>query len=574
MNGPSLIPSAARQEIISRRKWLGLVSTPALAASLGGGLAEQTAVAAEGADKSLLAQNLEGAGVHNIRNYGAKGDGKTLDTAAVQAAIDVCTAARGGVVLVPAGDFVVGTIELKSNVTLHLAAAGRLLGSDKIEHYSAGKGVPRGNGNVVLLYATNAENVSIEGKGTVDGQGAKFYTGKGDNTGPGQNREQGYVNRPHLAIFYRCKNLSVQDVFLTASAYHCMRILECTRVQLQGVRIHNRVNKNNDGFHLVSNQYVHIANCDVACQDDACALFGSNKFVTVTNCSFSTRWSVFRFGGGKSENITVSNCVIYETYGCPIKMRFGSGSGIENAVFSNLVMNNVTGPISIGLDSSSRRSSASGDGTRPKGYVRNLVFSGIRATVVAEGRQHADLPFPSSYRPGETRSCIVLNGVGEDFLEGISLSDIQITFEGGGTAEEAARRDVPKMAGEYFELGVLPAYGLYVRNVRGLTLQNVRFEVTKPDLRPALVFENVEDAGVNGLSAQGNSKAEALFRFTDTRDVLLSACRALTPAAVFLHTEGAASRGVTIDGGDVAKAATVTSFGTGASKDAVKVRVS
>jgi len=574
MNRSSQTPAAPSLEIISRRKWLGLVSTPAIAASLSGGFAEQSAVAAEGADKSLLPQNLQAAGVHNIRNYGAKGDGNALDTAAVQAAIDACTKDKGGTVLVPAGDFVVGTIELKSNVTLHLAAAGRLLGSDKIEHYSAGKGVPPGNGNVVLLFAVNAENVSIEGKGTVDGQGAKFYTGKGDNTGPGQNREQGYVNRPHLAIFYRCKNLSVQDVFLTASAYHCMRILECTRVQLQGVRIHNRVNKNNDGFHLVSNQYVHIANCDIACQDDACALFGSNKFVTVTNCSFSTRWSVFRFGGGKSENITVSNCVIYETYGCPIKMRFGSGSGIENAIFSNIVMNNVTGPISIGLDSTSRRGPASGDGARPKGYVRNLVFTGIRATVVAEGRQHADLPFPSSYRPGETRSCIVLNGAGEDFLEGISLSDIQITFEGGGTADDAARRDVPKMAGEYFELGVLPSYGLYARNVRGLTLHNIRLEVTNPDLRPAVVFENVEDAGVNGLSANGNPKADALLRLTDSRDIYLSACRVLTPAAAFVHTEGAASRGITIDGGDVAKAANVVSFGSGASNDAVKVRVS
>ena len=567
--------SSVTSEIISRRKWFGLVSTPALAASLGGGsLAGQRAVTAERADKSSLPENLLGAGVYNIRIYGAKGDSKTLDTAAVQAAIDACTAAQGGVVLVPAGDFVIGTVELKSNVTLHLAAAGRLLGSEKIEHYSAGKGVPPGNGNVVLLYAANAENISIEGRGTVDGQGAKFYTGKGDNTGPGQNREQGYVNRPHLAIFYRCKNLSVQDVFLTASAYHCMRILECTRVQLQGVRIHNRVNKNNDGFHLVSNQYVRIVNCDVACQDDACALYGSNKFVTVTNCSFSTRWSVFRFGGGKSENITVSNCVIYETYGCPIKMRFGSGSGIENAIFSNIVMNNVTGPISIGLDSASRRGSSSGDGPRPKGYVRNLVFNGLRGTVVAEGRQHADLPFPSSYRPGETRSCIVLNGVGEDFLEGVSLSDIQITFEGGGTSDEATRRDVPKMAGEYFELGVLPAYGLYARNVRGLTLDNIRFEVTNPDLRPALVFENVEDAGVKGLSAHGNPNAEALLRFTNARDVLLSACRVLTPAAVFLHTEGAASRGITIDGGDVAKAANVVSFGSDASKDAVKVRFS
>jgi hypothetical protein len=86
-------------------------------------------------------------------------------------------------------------------------------GGDKIEHYSAGKGVPPGNGNVVLLYAANAENISIEGNGTLDGQGAKFYTGKGDNTGPGQNREQGYVNRPHLAIF---RFTDTRDVLLSA----------------------------------------------------------------------------------------------------------------------------------------------------------------------------------------------------------------------------------------------------------------------------------------------------------------------------------------------------------------------
>src|SRR5207237_9242156 len=111
-----------------------------------------------------------------------------------------------------------------------------------------------------------------------------------------------------------------------------------------------------------------------------------------------------------------------------------------------------------------------------KGIVRNISVNGIRATVVAEGKQHADLPFKSEYRPGEMKSCIVLNGVGDEFLEDISFQDIHVTYEGGGTREEAAVRDVPKLAGEYFELGVLPAYGIYARNVRNLTLNNVRFE--------------------------------------------------------------------------------------------------
>lgn len=550
---------------VSRREWL-------IAAASAGAM--MTHVGSDAAEASPAPpESPLGARIYNIRSFGAKGDGQTLDTAAVQAAIDTCSKENGGIVLVPAGNFVVGTLELKSNVTLHLSAQGRLLGSAKPDDYSAGKGVPPGNGNIVLLYAVNAENITIEGIGTIDGQGAKFYTGKGDNTGPGQNSAEGYFNRPHLAIFYRCKNLRVHDTFFTASAYHCMRILECRNVHLEGIRIHNRVNKNNDGFHIVSSQYVHIINCDVACQDDACALFGSNKFVTVTNCTFSTRWSVFRFGGGEAENITVSNCVIYETYGCPIKIRFGSGGRMENVIFSNLVMKNVTGPISIGLSSASRRNSGSSEkGSRPPGIIRNLSFSGIRATVVAEGRTHDDLPFPSSFRPGETRTCIVLNGVGDDFLENISFNDVHVTFEGGGTAEEAAQRDVPKMAGEYFELGVLPAYGMYARNVKGLSLQNVRFQVTKPDLRPALVFENVSDASINGLSAQGNPKAESLLRFNNTTDTLITACRILSPAGAFLQVEGSSSKGIVIDGGDLSKATAPVAFTAGASKDAVRVR--
>jgi Glycosyl hydrolases family 28 len=554
---------------VSRRKWLEQMSLPPVAATLGSTFLGTASAAARQPRSIALAENTLGARVYNVRDFGAKGDGSSLDTAAVQAAIDASNRDKGGTVLVPAGDFVVGTLELKSNVTLHLAAQGRLFGSSNIEHYKAGNGIPVSNGNVVLISAANAENITIEGPGTIDGNGSKFFTGKGDMTGPGQNSAQGYFQRPHLLIFYRCKNLLVRDVFLTASAYHCTRILQCSRVHLDGVRIYNRVNLNNDGFHINNSEYVHIVNCDVACQDDACALFGSNKFVTVTNCTFSTRWSVFRFGGGEAENITVSNCVIYDTYGCPIKMHCGARSRFENITFSNLIMKNVTGPISIGLDSTTRNTTA---GNKPsKGIVRNIAFNGIRASVVAEGRQHEDLSWPQKFRPGETRSCIVLNGVGGDFLEQISFQDIHVSYEGGGTAEEALR-DVPKLAGEYFEIGVPPAYGIYARNVRGLTLNNIRLEAIRPDLRPAIIFDNVADASVNGLSAQGNPQAYSVLRFVDTREVLLTASRVLTPAAAFLELEGATSDGIVIDGGDLSKASKPLIYSRGATEKNVKLR--
>src|SRR5713226_8272090 len=143
----------------SRRKWLS--AAPAAA----GILAVTNAQAQPAADKNL------GAKTYNIRDFGAKGDGVTLDTAAVQAAIDACNRDQGGTVLVPAGVFVIGTIEMKSNVTLHIAAAGKLLGSADGKQYRAADAIPLsgdstlGDGNVGLIFAVKAENVVIEGPG-------------------------------------------------------------------------------------------------------------------------------------------------------------------------------------------------------------------------------------------------------------------------------------------------------------------------------------------------------------------------------------------------------------------------
>src|SRR4051794_27241554 len=192
-----------KNQSVSRRTWVGALSAAAFASAL-------PATAAVGADENHPAPsdtNLLGARVYNVRDFGAKGDGTTLNTAAVQSAIDACHRDGGGTVLVPAGVFVCGTIELKSNVTLHLAAQGKLLGSGKIEDYHAGNGIPRSNGNIVFISAADADNVAIEGGGTIDGNGVKFFTGKGDNTGPGQNSAEGYFQRPHLLVFYKCRNL-------------------------------------------------------------------------------------------------------------------------------------------------------------------------------------------------------------------------------------------------------------------------------------------------------------------------------------------------------------------------------
>lgn len=530
------------------------------------------ATAGEGAAPQTSAADQEaGARTYNVRSFGAKGDGKELDTAAFQAAIDACTNERGGTVLVPAGHFVVGTIELKSNVTLRLATGARILGSTDIDDYRSRGATPGSSFGRALLYAADAENIVIEGNGTIEGRGKEYLDGARDDgeTNPGRPR-------PHLAEFVRCKGLVLRDFSLLDSAYWCTRITQCSFVRVDGVRIHSRVNFNNDGLHFTSCEHVKVLNCDIACEDDACALFGSNRDVTITNCTFSTRWSVFRFGGGNPGDIAISNCVINDTFGCPIKMQIGAGSRIENVLFSNLVMNNVTGPIYIGLGSSPRNSLKPGE-TRPGGVVRNLMFRGILATVSAapdlSGYPYLPNTPISDIYPGEHRTCINLTAAQGQFIENVVFSDVHVTFAGGGTAEEGALRDVPQMSGaEYFAGGVLPAYGLYARNVRGLTLNNVRFEVASPDLRPALVFDGVEDAAVTGFSAQANVDAESMLRFRNTRDVLLSGVRVLGRGGVLLEVEGDRSGDITVAGGDLRKATKPIAFSGGAGSTAVKVR--
>jgi hypothetical protein len=174
-------------------------------------------------------------------------------------------------------------------------------------------------------------------------------------------------------------------------------------------------------------------------------------------------------------------------------------------------------------------------------------------------------------RPGEIHSAIVLNAIDDAVLENISFSNVHLIFGGGGTAEEAVR-DVPKVFGEYFELGPIPAYGLYVRNARGLTLQNIRFEVSEPDLRPAVIFDHVDDAAIYGLSVQGNPQAASVLRFTDSRQALLTASRVLTPAGPFLQVEGELSDGIIVEGGDLSKSSSAVAFKNGAPETSVKLR--
>lgn len=518
----------------------------------------------------------------NVRDYGAVGDGAHLDTAALQAAIDACAQSGGGNVLVPAGKYLIGTLFLRSHVTLHLQAAATILGTPDLEQYATG--IERcGFVNYpcidkCLIYAEDAEGLAISGRGTIDGQGGSFPVVAADGTAG---------ERPMLIRFARCSNVSLDGVTLRSAGSWCAHFLDSSNVSIRGITIHNRVSHNNDGIDLMNTQNVRISDSLLLCEDDAICFQAMSherpvQNIVITNCVLSTRWAAIRSGGahrGGIRKVTVSNCVIYDTYGCGIKLQISGNSTLEDMTFSNIVMKNVTSPISLRFGNH-HYNNEQRDPACPFGGLKNILFSNIRASVIDEASlKKAMAAFyadrgPINPHPGEQRQCISICGIPGHPVEGVTLSDVHVTYPGGGTAEEAARRELPELEDqypEYFMWGVLPAYGLYARHAAGLTLNNVRFELAGADLRPAIVCDDVVDLEIAGFKARTSPGAESLIRFQSVRDAFIHGSRPSDDVALFLRVEGQSSRDIALVGNDLRRAATAAQTADGASEDSVTV---
>jgi hypothetical protein len=504
----------------------------------------------------------------DVRDYGARGDGVSLDTKAIQKAIDACSADGGGMVFVPSGDYPIGTVVMKDNTNLCLSAGARILGTSNFRDYDPPS----------MIYAEDAHNIALTGQGVIDGRG-KEVRPRAVKEVP-HNFLDGTYDRYFITSFLRCQHISLSALTMRDSPFFAAYLRECCDIMVEGIKIDNHVNVNNDGLDFDSCQNVFVSNCYISSGDDAIALKTNTprpcKNIAVTNCMLSSRWAAFRFGPeskGNFEDIVVSNCVIKDTYGCGIKLQMVEGAQMKNIVFSNLVMDNVTGPISMrlgnwtkGLPQSGGFGTRKGNVGRPIGALQNVLFSNIRACVALEPRT----PY---FNDAERRSCISITGLPGHYIEGITLSGIHITFPGGGTAEEAARRAVPDMRDtypEYFMFGVLPAYGLYAHHAKDLKLRNVRFDLASADVRPAIVCDDVQDLELSDFRVAGEQESESLIRLQQTRQAFIHGSRPLNKTGTFLRVEGLESRNIGLAGNGLRRANKILELGEGASETAVE----
>ena len=496
--------------------------------------------------------------VYDVRKYGAKGDGKTNDVVAIQKAIDACSKGGGGVVLFDKGTFLSGGIKLKSHVELHISSTAVLLGTRNVKDYNHDTNFKQGGGIRSFINADNCHHIAITGSGMVNGQGEAFPA------------TSGYSVRPYLVYFRSCKDIRITNITLHNSAVWICWLLQCERVKLQGVTMDNPVSPNRDGIDLDGCRDVHISDSVFKTEDDSIAFKVSEKGfpcrdITVTNCILSSKCAAIRFGPDaidNIENITISNCVIRDTRLNGIKIQESMGATMRNITFSNIVMDNVVGPVSIRcagwqLEQGDTAPFEINDSNWANGKIHNILFNNITGTTP------------------EKNHAVSITGTTQTRPRDITFSNIDITYTGGGTTQQGARREVPDLDRHYPEIyifGDLPAYAFYIHHASGLVFDNVTIRLQSDDMRPAFVCDDVDNLEFSGLKVAGAKTAESVIRFQNTRNVFINASRTLNETGTFLRVEGAMSRDILLSNNKFNTVSKVVETTSDVSKDAVAQR--
>lgn len=425
-------------------------------------------------------------GEFNIMEFGAVADGRTLNTQAIQLAIDACADAGGGNVVFPGGIYRTGTLVLRSHTVLDLRPGAVLEGSPDICDYPAGHGrnMYRGEPEMdrCLIYAADAENIGVIGSGKINGNGSRDIFPNPDDPGH---------HRPMLIRFVNCRGIRMRDVTLCDPAGWTSAWLYCEDIVVDGITIHSRANGNGDGLDFDGCRNVRVSNCSFDTSDDCICLQTSRpdrpcRDVTVCNCTFCSRWAGIRIGllsRGDFENVTVTNCIFRDITDAGLKIQMCEGAVMQNMIFSNLMMQRVPRPLFLTLGRQRCCVDAPG-GLPPAGKLRRLHFCRMLIDNSETG--------PDSH--------LVIAGLPECMVEDITISDISMVTCGGATDKDAEESGVPELSPDnldghwpeyYCFKRILPAAGLYARHVRGLVVRNLDLKTVLPDPRKLVVMDDV-----------------------------------------------------------------------------------
>lgn len=489
----------------------------------------------------------------NILDYGAVPGNQINNATAIQAAVNAAAKAGGGVVIIPAGKFMTGTVELQSNVEVHLEQGAVISGSDKRKDYE-------GFGHLSLLIATGKHHIAITGNGTIDGRGRLVIQDimkrlqEGSLTDPEWKvKRPREASRTNLIYFEACDNVKVSGVVLKDASAWVTHYERCRNVHIDGIHLESTAYWNNDGIDIVDCKNFKVTRSFINAADDAICLksVSENDYcdsIYIADCTLRSSANAFKLGTsskGGFKNITVRNIKVFDTYRSAIALEAVDGGFIKNVDIKGVHATNTGNAVFIKLGHRNNDERWS--------EIKNIHIRNVTAEVPA-GKPDAGyetegplLKYPPGIVPvngkpisvspwnraaDDTTSILYRHNVFPSSFCGLSghpvqdivLENITVVFK---TKADSAINHMPldsfniiteatKDYPEFSMFGELPVWGFYMRHASGVVMKNVTLRMAGSDYRKAFLFNDVKDLRQEKIQVSGNTPLPYFFYHATT----------------------------------------------------------
>jgi polygalacturonase len=510
------------KSILGRRNFIGG------AAAAFAGFTLLTGTRASGIDFSKNEGSLP---VFNVLDFGLRGDGKTMNTVAVQKLIDGCSNSGGGTLFFPPGNYLTGSFRLKDNVNVYLSPGAKIRGSSNRMDYS----------HECLVYAEDAKNISIKGLGTIDGNGTAFWEDYMKGEVSFEDWQKNNWRPGRMFLFIRCENLRMHDFTIENSPSWTIHPVDCDRVTITGISILNGIYEedgpNTDGINPDGCSRVIISDCFIQCGDDCIVLKITERSATkvcrdvvVTNCVLVTTETALKIGTethGEFKNISFSNCTINDSGG-GIGLIMRDGGFIDGVTVSNITIdsNRITHGQGIFIWSHRRN-----DNT-PWGMIRNVIISNVTMN---------------------TGGSIFISGNREKYIEGLTIDNIRINLTGGRKEKSHNQPEDP-----FFVFGHHTApVDIFCRYVNDLKLRSINFKwgnAEKENLGSVVRFQWVNELDIDGFTGrQSQASHSPVFSLKNVNGAFFHNCRLPEKTGTVLQLDKN-TRDVSLIGNDFGRA--------------------